>query len=186
MSYFSRLTDIVTCNLSEILAREADQRSALTQIVAEMNEGLSGARRSVQTAAAAEERLLADIAEQRRQIDHWMNAAKEHLQTGREDQARLALLRKQEVADLIAGLEQQHQAAVATREHLTTTLHALEARLADALRRQRELDQPAARAAAFSPPEAAVTVSVDQTRAQRVEAELESLKRELGGARSVY
>ena len=40
MSYFSRLTDIVTCNLSEILAKESDPATALKRIVAEMEEGL--------------------------------------------------------------------------------------------------------------------------------------------------
>ena len=45
MSYFSRLTDIVTCNLTELLAREADPAAALEGIIAEMQEGLAGAKR---------------------------------------------------------------------------------------------------------------------------------------------
>ena len=31
MNYFSRLTDIVTCNLNEMLAREADPAAALAE-----------------------------------------------------------------------------------------------------------------------------------------------------------
>ncbi len=45
-------------------------------------------------------------------------------------------MRKKEVEALIAGLEQQRSAAVATCNHLKTTLAALEARLADAERRR--------------------------------------------------
>ena len=44
MSYFSRLTDIVTCNLTEILARETDPLAAVGEIIAEMQEGLAGRR----------------------------------------------------------------------------------------------------------------------------------------------
>ena len=38
MSYFSRLTDIVTCSLSDILANEADPAMAIGQIIREMEE----------------------------------------------------------------------------------------------------------------------------------------------------
>ena len=46
MSYFSTLTDIVTCNLSEILANEADPEAAIEQIIYEIQEGVSGALRA--------------------------------------------------------------------------------------------------------------------------------------------
>jgi phage shock protein A len=179
MSYFSRLTDIVTCNLTELLAREADPAAALEGIIAEMQEGLSGAKRSVAAAQTNADRLEQELAEHRRQIAHWTDQARQELQAGREDGARVALVRKQEVDDLIAGLEQQFQAAGATRQHLTTTLHALEARLADALRRQRELRTGAAPAGdAGRPPqeEPAIVAS----RAARIDAELAALKREMG------
>ncbi len=46
----------------------------------------------------------------------------------------MALLRKREVGDLVAGLEQQLTASLATRDHLQTTLRAIEARRAEAQR----------------------------------------------------
>ena len=54
MSYFSRLTDIVTCNIGDMLRREDDPKGAIRRIIEEMEEGLGGARRSVATATASE------------------------------------------------------------------------------------------------------------------------------------
>ncbi|HEV3303264.1 MAG TPA: PspA/IM30 family protein [Planctomycetaceae bacterium] len=180
MNYFSRLTDIVTCNLSEMLAREADPPAALKKIIAEMEEGLAGARRGVGTAAANEERLRREIAELAGQTDQLTDEAREALRNHDESGARVALIRKQEVVDVVAGLEQQHKAACATRDHLNTTLRALEARLSEARRRQQELQ---------TSPKATVTTSLgsnvdledDDPRARAIDDELAALKRELSG-----
>lgn len=188
MPYFSRLTDIVTCNLSEILSGEADPAAALERILAEMHEGLAGARRSVQTAVANENRIRHEIEEHRPQMDNWLAEAKKTLADGREGDARLALVRKQEVADLIAGLEQQLEAAVATREHLTTTLRALEARIAEAERRRLDLTSASPKSRGTTVDWSTVPASppaarFDTERARQVEAELERLRRELGQGR---
>ena len=180
MSYFSRLTDIVTCNLSQLLAESKDPLAAIEKILHEMEEGLSGARRSVATATGNEERLYAEIQEHRRQVLDWASKAKDHVVGQRESEARQCLLRKHEVEDLVAGLQQQHQSAVATREHLSTRQRALEARLAEALRKRAMLrgeeigleTRPAAVADA-SP------LGLD--RHSQIDAELEALKLELGG-----
>ena len=65
MSYFSRLTDIVTCNLTQLLNQATDARAAIAEIVTEMQEGLAGAQRSVNTAVNAEQRLKREIDEHR-------------------------------------------------------------------------------------------------------------------------
>lgn len=181
MSYFSRLTDIVTCNLSALLADATDPQAALVEIIHEMEEGVAGARRSVKTATTNEERIRSEIDEHMQQTAHWADTAREELSASREDKARLAIMRKREVEDLVAGLEQQHAAAAATREHLTTTLHALEARLADAHRRQSEMaagasqiDEPRSKTGGLAPP----PLSAEKDR--QIDEELAALKRELG------
>ncbi len=180
MNYFSRLTDIVTCNLNEILAREADPPAALKKIITEMEAGLAGARRAVTTAAANEERLGKELAELGQQAEQLTEEARNGLRADDESAARLALLRKQEVVDVVGGLEQQLKAAHATREHLTTTLRALEARLSEARRRQLELEaSPKARVGSSK---SGGTGVEDDPRAQEIETELEALKRELGQA----
>ncbi|MEX0715711.1 MAG: PspA/IM30 family protein [Planctomycetaceae bacterium] len=186
MTYFSRLTDIVTCNLSDFLSREADPSAALERILAEMHEGLGGARRSVQTALAHESRLRREIDEHRPQMENWLAEARRALGEGSDDEARLALVRKQEVEDLIGGLEQQLQAAVSTKEHLTTTLRALEARIAEAERKRETLRAGGTSAASSNEAprsaSAASPLPADPDRARQIEAELDRLRREVGKA----
>ena len=182
MSYFSRLSDIVTCHLSEILASADDPLAAVEQIIREMEEGVAGARRSVATAATNEERMQKELQDYRLQIEHWATEARHEMGAGREDQARLTLLRKQEVEDVVAGLQQQHQAAIATRDHLQTTMRALEARLAEALRKRQELQtgQPVAEPApALAIGPASAVGKLDESRARKIEEELEAIRNEM-------
>lgn len=178
MSYFSRLTDIVSCNLSRLLAEADDPQAAIAEIVQEMQEGLTGARRSVATASSAEQRLQREIDEHAAQVAAWADKARERLRGGSEDGARQCLLRKREVEDLLAGLEQQHRAAIGTREHLATIQRALDARLAEALRRQAEMGVAAAPPA----PDAHLSIPAHagDERSNQIDAELQALKQELG------
>ena len=180
MSYFSRLTDIVTCNLTQLLAQAEDPDAAILEIIQEMREGLSGAQRSVNTAGASEERLRVEIDSHRAQIDLWTGKAREHLQAGLETEARQSLLRKHEVEDLIAGLVQQHKAAIATRQHLATMQRALEARLAEALRRRDLLGVPHHEIPSNVPAYLAEPSFMAEDRHRAIDAELEALKQELG------
>jgi phage shock protein A len=177
MTYFSRLTDIVTCNLTDLLTEADDPIATLDEIVLEMEEGLAGARRSVNTAAKNAERLRAEIDAHRNQVTIWKESARQALVAGREDEARIALSRKQELEDVAAGLEQEYGAAVATRGHLETTLRALQARLMDARRKRAELTGDTL-------PEEPAAISAEPAplggRNRSIEDELAALKREIG------
>jgi len=183
MSYFSRLTDIVTCNLSELLAQEADPGQALQRIIAEMEEGLAGAQRSVSAARSSMKRIEEEMAGHRSRAESYLRKAKETLAAGDEDQARLSLLRKQEIEDVIAGLEQQLKAARATAEHLATTQRALDARLAEARRKLERLRNgaPVAEPDDFTDSAASPVAleTLDAQRSRRIEEELEALRRQL-------
>lgn len=178
MAYFSRLTDIVTCNLTKLIDESEDRATAIAEIIREMEDGLAGARRSMQTASTNEGRLAGELTQQAEQVTYWADKARAQLKAGDENQARLSLVRKREADSLVAGLQQQHQAAISTREHLATTFRALEARLADAKRRQQELETGAtSESVAPSTPDA-----IGTSAAQEIEDELAALKRELGQA----
>jgi len=137
MSFFSRLSDIVSFKLDDLIAEQVDPVAAMARIVSEIEEGLAGAKRSVTAAGASEVRLTAELEERRKQAAWWGNKAREELAGDHDEAARQALMRKRETEDLAAGLEQQLAAATSTREHLSTTMRAIEARLAEARRRQR-------------------------------------------------
>ena len=174
MSYFTRLTDIVTCNLSELLDGESDPQAAIVQIVVEIERGVASADRSMTTASSTRERL------RRERIDHWNDQARNWLKTGDERQARLSLICKSEVEDLVAGLTQQLNAAIATCDHMSTTYRALQARLAEARRREQGLVQ----GATLAESETVVlgdSESVDSATAERIEDELSRLRAELEG-----
>ena len=179
MSYFSRLTDIVTCNLTQLLAQSEDPHAAILEIIQEMQEGLAGAQRSVKTARASEDHLRQEIDSHRSQIDMWITKVKEQLQSGADAEARQSLLRKREVEDLIAGLAQQHDAAVKYRDHLATMQRALEARLSEALRRRESLGVPETDAHSNVPEYLMSRQTVTKHADHDIDAELERLKREL-------
>ena len=178
MTYFSRLTDIVTCNLSTLLRDAADPVAALDEILLEMEEGLNGARRSVRTATANADRLSGELAAARGQVESWKEAARRALRLGDEAEARASLARKQELEDVAAGLEQEYGSAVATRDHLETTLRALQARFTDAQRKRIELTGEA-----IPDPETpgnTLHIAPD-ARTQAIEDELAAMRRELEG-----
>jgi phage shock protein A len=134
MVFFSRLTDIVTCNLHSLLDGTDEPLGAIEGVLAEIEQGLAGAKRSVMAASNAVIRLEEEIETHRKGIASWADKARAAVQSGQDDAARVALLRKREVGDLVAGLEQQLTASLATRDHLQTTLRAIEARRAEAQR----------------------------------------------------
>ena len=176
MAYFSRLTDIVTCNLSQLLAEAEQPEVAIREIIREMEEGVVGAKRAVAAATGNAERLEREVVDHKRQVAFWVERAKEHLKDSLESEARQSLLRRNEVNDLIHALADQHRSAVSTVEHLEKTQRALEARLAEALRKRCELFREHAAEIASSTAHLAVPEAVNC----RLDEELAALKRELG------
>lgn len=180
MPYFSRLTDIVSCDLTSLLAEAPDPSRALQEIIAEMEEGVAGAGRWVENARANEQRLRDSIVSQEEHAGDWADHARDHLLQGAEGEARRCLLIKKEHDDLVAGLSQQLEAAVSARENCLTQLRALEAKLADSRRRWAAVE----RGEPIFTPRSVVHVDTHhgEDRLARANAELEALKKELGVA----
>lgn len=174
MPHFTRLTEIVTCNLSSLLNAAEDQQATLEEIIREIEEGIRGAERSVRTASNRVTEIECQIGEQQVACAEWQNKAREALENQREDLARQALSCRKQVDNLIAGLEQNLSAAISTRDHLKTTLHALHARLAEA---QRKRTCPPIDGPELPYREEILIV----TREDDVEEELAALRREIHG-----
>jgi phage shock protein A len=139
MSIFSRVSDIIAANLNALLDRAEHPEAMLAQVIREMEDGVSQARRSAAVAVAAERRLRREWDEHRSGVEIWTARARDALAAGREDLACRALGRKQEHGAVARSLEEQHIEAARLAESARTALHALEARLAEARRRQRTL-----------------------------------------------
>jgi phage shock protein A len=181
MPHFSRLTDIITCCLTEIIDASENPEQTLREIIAEMNEGLAACRRNVKSSVTNAARLRKEINSYEEQIVEWKEQAKLALMDDDEDTARDALRRKVEVEDLIAGLRPELDAANSASQQMLRIQKALEARHAEATRKLAELigvtndlkdDASSAQQFAAIP---------DNHRTREVEAELEALKREIGG-----
>lgn len=179
MPHFSRLTDIITCSLSEILNSATNPQQTLHEIIEEMREGLSACHRNVTTSTRNFDRLTKEIAEYETQVAEWKYAAKTALTDGDEDAARESLRRKVEVEDLIAGLRPELEAAHSASQQMLRIQKALEARFSEALRK---LEEITGISAAFSAAtvSAAGSFAAPKSRASDVEAELEALRKELG------
>jgi phage shock protein A len=139
MGIFARLSDIITSNINALLDRAENPEWLIAQIIREMEEGLASAKHYAATALAAERRIGRELEQNRFQAEHWKAKAREALAADREDLARRALSRKMEHEDLVQSLEQQDLEAIQICQTVRTTLHALEARLAEARRKQRAL-----------------------------------------------
>jgi phage shock protein A len=180
MSYFSRLTDIVTCNLSEILAQEENPEEAIEQIIYEIQEGVAGALRSLKTAGNNADRLKQEIVTHTEQGEKLAQQAISAIENDQENAARELLVRKTEQFDLVAGLQQQLTSANNLVQHLTTTHRALEARLHDAQRKQQDLKDGVIGNAGEVQPSAPENETSAPDRNQQIEDELAALKKKLG------
>lgn len=179
MPHFSRLTDIVTCSLTEILELSDDPQSTLKEVIQEMKEGLTSARRVVKTSGANRDRLRAEIEQHSAQVGIWVEKAKSSLTGGDENGARQALTRKVEVEDLLDGLKPELEAAESNYQNMLRIQKALEARYAEAERRMSELTGQPVDSRESESTAHAISQS-QQEKSSEVEAELEALRKEIG------
>ena len=181
MPHFSRLTDIVTCSLTEILDASDDPQSTLKEVLDEMEEGLASARRVAKTSLSNRDRLQQEIAEHTEQANNWLERARTSLGAGDEASARQSLTRKVEVEDLIDGLRPELEAADANYRNMLRIQKALEARYSEASRRMIELTGEPAEIRLESETAIHAIAQAQQEKNCEVEAELEALRKQIGG-----
>ena len=156
-----------------------DPQRTLQEVIEEMEEGLTSARRVAKTSAANRDRLRQDIEQHTAQVAKWVEEARNALSSGDESTARSALTRKVEVEDLMEGLKPELESAESNYQHMSRIQKALEARHSEARRRMTELtgEEPPIRLES----ETAVHAiqQSEQEKSCEVEAELEALKKQL-------
>ena len=181
MPHFSRLTDIVTCSLTEILDEAEDPQQTLREVIDEMEEGLASARRVARTSAANRDRLQKEIETHTGQVAGWLEKAKTSLVAGDETGARMALTRKVEVEDLIDGLKPELDASESNYQNMLRIQKALEARHSEAQRRLVDLTGEPTQVRLESETAIHAVNQSQQEKSCEVEAELEALRRQLEG-----
>ena len=88
MTYYSRLSDIVSYRIEDLVAESPDRRGAISRIIAEIRDGLTGAQRSVAGAQKSVERLLGELSERQGQSELLNTEARQQLLSGNESAAR--------------------------------------------------------------------------------------------------
>ena len=137
MGIFSRISDIINSNINALLDSAEDPEKMVRLVIQEMEETLV----EVRTNSA---RLLADKKELNRRFERlvkqssdWQSKAELALGKGREDLAKLALIEKSEVNDIIEAIESDRAKLEETLNKLTEDIELLQLKLNEAKSRQK-------------------------------------------------
>ena len=137
MGIFSRISDIINSNINALLDSAEDPEKMVRLVIQEMEETLV----EVRTNSA---RLLADKKELNRRFERlvkqssdWQSKAELALSKGREDLAKLALIEKSEVNDIIETIESDKAKLEETLNKLTDDIELLQLKLNEAKARQK-------------------------------------------------
>ena len=139
MGFFSRVSDMVTANISDLLDRMENPEKMMKQLVREMEAAVAKTKDEVVKAVAHERRVEKEIAAHRRKIDQWQARAVEAVDKARDDLARKALELKIESQDILAALEGELEAARAAGAAMKTQMRAIQAKTQEARRKQASL-----------------------------------------------
>jgi phage shock protein A len=135
MRLLSRLTDIVSANLNELIERYEDPELLLKQAVCEMDESLRAALENAVKVVAHEKLLARQLAAEEAAAGSWHAQATAAVQRGDEEAARAALRNKRERESVIAKLSQQLAEATAAGQTLRRDIEALRLRTDEARRK---------------------------------------------------
>lgn len=135
MGLFRRFGDIVSANLNDLVDRFEDPEKMLRQAIREMEEAVASALNGAAKVVANEKLLAQQLAENRRQAEHWHERACQAVRDGDDQRARRALVRKAEHEQLIPALEDQKTATQQAGRKLRRQIDGMRARLAEAKRK---------------------------------------------------
>lgn len=122
MSVLSRISTVFKANVNDALNNAEDPEKLLNQVTIEMNAQLVDTKQKVAAAIADEKRLQRQYQENTEEAKQWEEKATVAIQKERDDLAREALARRNEVQQLACEYktqwEKQRQAVDQLKEHL--------------------------------------------------------------------
>ncbi len=139
MGIFKRISDILSANINHLLDKAEDPEKMIKQVINEMYEKIQEARTATAQAIAAEKQLKKELDVNQQQVEEWRTKAMQTVEAGDDDLARKALSRKKEHEHIVAGLQTQWESSHAAAENLKVQFQALQAKLAEAKRKQSAL-----------------------------------------------
>ena len=136
MGIFNRVSDIISANLHEMIEKFEDPETMLKQAIREMQTTIDDARQNTARAVADEKLIARELQKNRREATAWAQRAETAVVDQNDDLARRAIRRKQEYEKVAAALREQLSSAEQSSKVLRRQLEAMQAKLADAKRRQ--------------------------------------------------
>ncbi len=136
MSIFSKISTLFRSNINDLIARAENPEKMLNQIILDMRDQLSGAKREVAAAIADERKLRAQVEDEVKQARDWEKRAMLAVQEGRDDLAKQALLRQQEHGDRATSLRETWESQASETVKLKASLKQLNDRIEEAKRKR--------------------------------------------------
>lgn len=136
MSIFTKLSTVIKSNINDLISRAENPEKMLNQIILDMRDQLSKAKREVAAAIADERKLRAQLEDEVKQARDWEHRAMLAVKEGRDDLAKQALVRQQEHAQRAQVLEGTWRAQADETEKLKGSLRQLNDKIEEAKRKR--------------------------------------------------
>ena len=139
MSIFSRMTDIIQSNITNLLDRAEDPSKMIRLMIQEMEDTLIEVRSGTVSLLANRKELERSVASLRARASDWSAKAELAVTKGRDDLAKLALLARKDAEEESEELNSQLQALAETIDLHHSDVQKLEAKLAETKAREKLL-----------------------------------------------
>jgi phage shock protein A len=136
MGFLSRIARLLKANINALISGAEDPEKVLNQIILDMSEQLTEARKQVAIAIADEKRLNKQLEEEGLKAKDWEKRAMLAVKAGDDSLAREALARKKQHDDLVAQYQGQWQKQKASVDQLKLALRALNNKIEEAKRKK--------------------------------------------------
>ncbi len=139
MGMWNRLTTLMRSNLNSVVATSEDPERVLGQLILDMQDQMTAAKREVATVIAQERQLKSRLGKEKRNAQEWEKKAMMAIRADRDDLAKEALRRKSEHDALAEGYQEQWEAQKAASDTLKESLRKLDFKVGEAHRRRQSL-----------------------------------------------
>ncbi len=137
MGIFSRFSDIINSNINALLDSAENPEKMVRLVIQEMEETLVEVRTNSARLLADKKELARRYERLLKQSSDWQNKAELALGKNRDDLAKLALIEKASVNDIIAVIESDKVKLEETLDKLSEEIELLQVKLNDAKARQK-------------------------------------------------
>jgi phage shock protein A len=139
MGIFSRLAQLIKSNLNDLISRSEDPEKMLNQVVLDMSNQLTEAKKQVAASIADEKRLAKQFEQETANGAEWERRAMMALRAGNEELAKEALARKKEHDALATSFKDQWAKQKAAVDQLKRALRMLNDKIEEAKRKKNVL-----------------------------------------------